>query len=56
MFRAYDRAVVNQLLSFREHRRYVPGLVGWLGVPVKRSPSNTTRAADVGRGTDSHRW
>jgi undecaprenyl-phosphate 4-deoxy-4-formamido-L-arabinose transferase len=35
MFRAYRRSVVDQLLLFRERRRYVPALVGWLGVPVK---------------------
>jgi undecaprenyl-phosphate 4-deoxy-4-formamido-L-arabinose transferase len=35
MFRAYRRSVVDQLLAFRERRRYVPALVGWLGVPVK---------------------
>jgi len=35
MFRAYDRRVVDQLLEFSEQRRYIPGLVGWLGVPVK---------------------
>ncbi len=38
MFRAYDRRVVDQLLEFGEQRRYVPGLVGWLGVPVKEIP------------------
>ena len=38
MFRAYDRRVVDQLLQFSEQRRYVPGLVGWLRVPVKEIP------------------
>ena len=38
MFRAYDRRVVDQLLQFTERRRYIPGLVGWLGVPVKEIP------------------
>jgi undecaprenyl-phosphate 4-deoxy-4-formamido-L-arabinose transferase len=38
MFRAYRRSVVDQLLAFRERRRYVPALVGWLGVPVKEIP------------------
>lgn len=38
MFRAYDRRVVDQLLQFSERRRYVPGLVGWLRVPVKEIP------------------
>ena len=35
MFRAYRRSVIDQLLLFKEQRRYVPALVGWLGVPVK---------------------
>jgi undecaprenyl-phosphate 4-deoxy-4-formamido-L-arabinose transferase len=38
MFRAYDRRVVDQLLQFSEQRRYIPGLVGWLRVPVKEIP------------------
>lgn len=38
MFRAYDRSVVAQLRRFRERRRFVPALVGWLGVPVKEIP------------------
>jgi undecaprenyl-phosphate 4-deoxy-4-formamido-L-arabinose transferase len=38
MFRAYDRSVVAQLLGFQERRRFVPALVGWLGVPVKEIP------------------
>jgi undecaprenyl-phosphate 4-deoxy-4-formamido-L-arabinose transferase len=38
MFRAYRRSVVDQLLAFGERRRYVPALVGWLGVPVKEIP------------------
>jgi undecaprenyl-phosphate 4-deoxy-4-formamido-L-arabinose transferase len=38
MFRAYTRPVVDQLLLFKERRRYVPALVGWLGVPVKEIP------------------
>jgi undecaprenyl-phosphate 4-deoxy-4-formamido-L-arabinose transferase len=38
MFRAYERRVVDQLLIFREQRRFVPALVGWLGVPVKEIP------------------
>lgn len=38
MFRAYDRQVIEQLLSFREQRRYIPSLVAWLGVPVKEIP------------------
>ena len=38
MFRVYDRSVVVQLLQFREQRRYIPSLVGWLGVGVKEVP------------------
>ena len=38
MFRAYDRQVVDRLLQFSEQRRYLPGLVGWLRVPVKEIP------------------
>lgn len=38
MFRAYERRVVDDLLRFREQRRFVPALVGWLGVPVKEIP------------------
>jgi len=38
MFRAYERYVVVELLRFRESRRFVPALVGWLGVPVKEIP------------------
>lgn len=38
MFRAYDRTVIDQLLQFREQRRFVPALVAWLGVPVLEVP------------------
>ena len=38
MFRAYDRSVIEQLLRFRERRRYIPSLVGWLGVGVREIP------------------
>jgi undecaprenyl-phosphate 4-deoxy-4-formamido-L-arabinose transferase len=38
MFRAYDRSVVDQLLLFREQRRFIPALVAWLGVPVREVP------------------
>lgn len=38
MFRAYSRGVVEQLLLFKERRRYIPALVGWLGVAVKEVP------------------
>ncbi len=51
MFRAYDRRVITQLLRFREQRRYIPALVGWLGVPVKEIP--VTQGA---RGTQGSRY
>jgi undecaprenyl-phosphate 4-deoxy-4-formamido-L-arabinose transferase len=38
MFRAYDRAVVETLLSFQEQRRYIPAMVGWLQIAVKEVP------------------
>jgi undecaprenyl-phosphate 4-deoxy-4-formamido-L-arabinose transferase len=48
MFRAYRRSVVDQLLLFKERRRYVPALVGWLGVPVKEVPVSHDPRADQG--------
>ena len=48
MFRAYDRRVVDRLLEFSERRRYVPGLVGWLGVPVKEIPVSHVRRGEQG--------
>lgn len=48
MFRAYDRRVVDQLLQFGEQRRFVPGLVGWLGVPVKEIPVEHARRGEQG--------
>ena len=48
MFRAYDRRVVDQLLEFREQRRYIPGLVGWLRVPVKEIPVDHERRGRQG--------
>lgn len=35
MFRAYDRATVDLMLTFTERHRYVPAVVAWLGVPIK---------------------
>lgn len=48
MFRAYDRTVVDLLLEFREQRRYVPGLVAWLGVPVREIPVRHSGRSAVG--------
>jgi undecaprenyl-phosphate 4-deoxy-4-formamido-L-arabinose transferase len=38
MFRAYDRATVNLMLTLTERHRYVPAVVAWLGVPIKEVP------------------
>lgn len=38
MFRAYDRAVVDQMLTVTERHRYVPAVVAWLGVPILELP------------------
>lgn len=38
MFRVYDRATVDMMLSFTERHRYVPAIVAWLGVPIKEIP------------------
>jgi undecaprenyl-phosphate 4-deoxy-4-formamido-L-arabinose transferase len=38
MFRVYDRATVELMLTFTERHRYVPAVVAWLGVPVKEVP------------------
>lgn len=38
MFRAYDRATVDLMLTFTERHRYVPAVVAWLGVPIKEIP------------------
>jgi undecaprenyl-phosphate 4-deoxy-4-formamido-L-arabinose transferase len=35
MFRVYDRATVDLMLTFTERHRYVPAVVAWLGVPIK---------------------
>lgn len=48
MFRAYDRRVVDQLLQFREQRRFIPGLVAWLGVPVREVPIKHEVRGDQG--------
>ena len=38
MFRAYERDVVDQMLSFSERHRYVPAVVAWLGVKINEVP------------------
>ncbi len=38
MFRVYDRATVDAMLTFTERHRNVPAVVAWLGVPVKEVP------------------
>jgi len=38
MFRVYDRATVDTMLTFTERHRYVPAIVAWLGVPIKEVP------------------
>jgi len=38
MFRAYDRSVVQRMLTVTERHRYVPAVVAWLGVPIKEVP------------------
>jgi undecaprenyl-phosphate 4-deoxy-4-formamido-L-arabinose transferase len=38
MFRVYDRATVDLMLTFTERHRYVPAIVAWLGVPIKEMP------------------
>jgi undecaprenyl-phosphate 4-deoxy-4-formamido-L-arabinose transferase len=43
MFRAYDRSVVDLMLTFTERHRYVPAVVAWLGVPIKEIPIEHTQ-------------
>jgi undecaprenyl-phosphate 4-deoxy-4-formamido-L-arabinose transferase len=38
MFRAYDRKTVDLMLTITERHRYVPGVVAWLGIPIKEIP------------------
>jgi undecaprenyl-phosphate 4-deoxy-4-formamido-L-arabinose transferase len=38
MFRVYDRATVDLMLTFTERHRFVPAVVAWLGVPIKEVP------------------
>lgn len=38
MFRVYDRATIDTMLTFTERHRNVPAIVAWLGVPVKEVP------------------
>jgi undecaprenyl-phosphate 4-deoxy-4-formamido-L-arabinose transferase len=50
MFRAYDRATVELMLTFTERHRYVPAVVAWLGVPIKEVPiSHQPRTAQGSR-------
>jgi undecaprenyl-phosphate 4-deoxy-4-formamido-L-arabinose transferase len=48
MFRAYDRATVDLMLTFTERHRYVPAVVAWLGVPIKEVPVSHQPRADSG--------
>jgi undecaprenyl-phosphate 4-deoxy-4-formamido-L-arabinose transferase len=38
MFRAYNRETVDLMLTLTERHRYVPGVVAWLGIPIKEIP------------------
>lgn len=51
MFRVYDRATVDLMLSFEERHRYVPAVVAWLGVPIKEVP-----IVHEARGTGGSRY
>jgi undecaprenyl-phosphate 4-deoxy-4-formamido-L-arabinose transferase len=48
MFRAYDRAIVTQLMQFEERRRFLTALVAWLGVPVKEIPVQHEPRGELG--------
>lgn len=48
MFRAYERAVVDELLRFTEQRRFVPALVAWLGVGVREIPVRHAPRGEAG--------
>jgi undecaprenyl-phosphate 4-deoxy-4-formamido-L-arabinose transferase len=48
MFRVYDRATVEVMLSFTERHRYVPAVVAWLGVPIKEMPIQHQGRGDQG--------
>lgn len=48
MFRAYDRATVDMMLTFSERHRYVPAIVAWLGVPIKEIPIEHQPRGDQG--------
>jgi undecaprenyl-phosphate 4-deoxy-4-formamido-L-arabinose transferase len=50
MFRVYNRATVELMLTFTERHRYVPAVVAWLGVPIKEVPiSHQARAVQGSR-------
>ncbi len=51
MFRAYDRTVVDQMLTVTERHRYLPAVVAWLGVRVKEVP-----VSHVARGEQGSRY
>jgi len=48
MFRAYDRATVDLMLTFTERHRLVPAIVAWLGVPIKEIPVSHEGRGDQG--------
>jgi undecaprenyl-phosphate 4-deoxy-4-formamido-L-arabinose transferase len=48
MFRVYDRATVELMLTFTERHRYLPAVVAWLGIPIKEVPVAHAPRADRG--------
>jgi undecaprenyl-phosphate 4-deoxy-4-formamido-L-arabinose transferase len=48
MFRVYDRATVELMLTFTERHRYLPAVVAWLGVPIKEVPIEHAPRAERG--------
>jgi undecaprenyl-phosphate 4-deoxy-4-formamido-L-arabinose transferase len=48
MFRVYDRATVDLMLTFTERHRYVPAIVAWLGVSIKEVPIRHAPRGDQG--------
>jgi undecaprenyl-phosphate 4-deoxy-4-formamido-L-arabinose transferase len=48
MFRAYDRATVELMLTFTERHRYVPAVVAWLGVPIREVPISHQARGEAG--------
>jgi len=51
MFRAYDRATVELMLTLTERHRYVPAVVAWLGIPIREIP-----VSHHGRGAAGSRY